>query len=106
MQQRGVMLGFWILVAQTMCANEGMFSRLDQTFSHTVKLENSTNMKATRKTVVKLTLHEVRYTISNVYWVHELKNNLLSIGQLQEKGVVVFVQRWCMLHLSSIERKK
>ena len=46
-------------------------------------------MKVTENGVVKLTLHGHCYTISNVYWVHELKINLLSVGQLHEKGVVV-----------------
>ena len=46
-------------------------------------------MKVTGKDAVKLTLHEIRYTISNVYWILELKNNLLSVGQLQEKGLAV-----------------
>ena len=41
------------------------------------------------KGIVKLTLHGVRCTISNVYWIPELKNNPLSVRQLQEKGVVV-----------------
>ena len=68
-----------------MCASEGMFSNLDKTFSQIVKLGNNTSMKVTGKGVVKLTLHGVRYTISNVYWVPELKNNLLSLGQLHEK---------------------
>ena len=38
---------------------------------------------------MKLTFHGARCTVSNVYWVPELKNNLLSVGQLQEKGVAV-----------------
>ena len=62
-----------------------MFSSLDKTFSQIVKLGNNTNIKGTGKGAVKLTLHGVRYTISNVYWVPELKNNLLSIGHLHEK---------------------
>ena len=72
-----------------MCASECMFSSLDQTFSHILKLGINTSMKVMGKGVVKLTLHGVRCTISNVYWVPKLKNNLLSIGQLQEKGVAV-----------------
>ena len=46
-------------------------------------------MKVMGKGAVKLTLHGVGCTISNVYWGPELKNNLLSVGQLQEKGVAV-----------------
>ena len=70
-----------------MCAY--MFSSLDKTFSHIIKLGNNTSMKVMGKRAVKFTLHGVRCTIRNVYRVHELKNNLLSVGQLQEKGVAV-----------------
>ena len=49
------------------CANEGLFSSIDMTCFHTVKLGNNTSIKVTRKGGVKLTLNEVRYTISNVY---------------------------------------
>ena len=62
-----------------MCASECMFSSLDKTFSHIVKLGNNTSMKVMGKGAVKLTLHEIRCTISNVYWVPELKHNLLSV---------------------------
>ena len=72
-----------------MCASECMFSSLDKTFFHIVKLGNNTSMKVMGKGAVKLTLHGVRCTISNVYWVHELKNNFLNVEQLQEKEVVV-----------------
>ena len=68
-----------------MCASEGMFSSLDKTFSHIEKLGNNTGRKVMGKGAVKLTLHGVRCTISNVYWGPELKNNLLSVVQLQEK---------------------
>jgi len=46
-------------------------------------------MNVIGKGVVKLMLQGVCYTVGDVYWVPKLKNNLLSIGQLQEKGVAV-----------------
>ena len=46
-------------------------------------------MKVIGKGVVKLTLYGVCYTISNVYWVPKLKDNLLSVEQLQEKRVAL-----------------
>lgn len=42
---------------------------------------------------MKLVLHEKVYTIRDVYYVLELKNNLLSIGQLQEKNLTVIIQK-------------
>ena len=82
-----------------MCGNENMFSSLDKTFTHRVKLGNNTRMKVSRKGTVKLFLQENRYTIGEVYWAPELKNNLLSVGQLQEKGVdVLFKNGICSIY--------
>ena len=93
----------WLLdsdYSNHMCANEGMFSSLDKIFSHTVEFENNTSMEVIRKSAVKLTFHEVRYTISNVYWVPELKNNLLSVGELQEIVVtVLFKDGVCSIYI-------
>lgn len=75
-----------------MCGDSGMFSSIDTSFSHYVKLANNTRMKVAGKGVVKLMLNGVNYAIGDVYCVPELKNNLLSVGQLQEKGVAVLFQ--------------
>ena len=66
-----------------------MFSSLDKTFTHSVKLRNNIRMKVSRKGTIKLFLQENCYTIEEVYWTPELKNNILSVEQLQEKGVDV-----------------
>ncbi|KAH0730285.1 hypothetical protein KY289_001473 [Solanum tuberosum] len=56
-------------------------------------------MRVTGKGTVKLFLQGVYYSIGNEYWVPELTNNLLSIGQLQEKGLVVlFKDGACNVH--------
>lgn len=75
-----------------MCGNPGMFTSLDTSFSHSVKLGNNTRMMVIGKGVVKLMLDEITYSIGNVYCVPELKNNLLSVGRLQENRVVVLFQ--------------
>ena len=75
-----------------MCNNKGMFSSLDMTFSHSVKLGNNNKMEVAGKGVVKLMLGEILYIVGDVYFVPELKNNLLSVGQLQEKGLAVLFQ--------------
>ncbi|KAF2287248.1 hypothetical protein GH714_039440 [Hevea brasiliensis] len=64
-----------------MCGNSKMFSSLDTDFTHSVKLGNNTRMKVTGKGVIKLFLQGVCYTVSDVYCVPELKNNLLSVGE-------------------------
>ncbi|KAF2301922.1 hypothetical protein GH714_030433 [Hevea brasiliensis] len=82
-----------------MCGNSKMFSSLDTDFTHSVKLGNNTRMKVTGKGVIKLFLQGVCYTVSDVYCVPELKNNLLSVGQLQEKGVaILFKDGVCSLY--------
>ena len=40
---------------------------------------------------VRLQLNGVTHIITKVFYVPELKNNLLSIGQLQEKGLVILI---------------
>ncbi|KAG7536804.1 Ribonuclease H-like superfamily [Arabidopsis suecica] len=72
-----------------MCGDKGIFSELDTNFTHHVKLGNNHKLNVAGKGVVKLVLKGVSYAISDVYYVPELRNNLLSVGQLQEKGLDV-----------------
>lgn len=69
-----------------------MFSSLDMTFSHSVKLGNNNKMEVAGKGAVKLMLGGILYIVGDVYFVPELKNNLLSVGQLPEKGLTVLFQ--------------
>lgn len=41
---------------------------------------------------VQLEIHGIVHVITDVIFVLELKNNLFSIGQLQEKGFVILIQ--------------
>ncbi|GAA0141055.1 hypothetical protein LIER_35322 [Lithospermum erythrorhizon] len=65
-----------------MCNKEAMFTMLDKTFSHSVKLGNNDKLLVTGKEIVKMNLKGNIYTISEVYFVPQLKNNLLSVEQL------------------------
>lgn len=69
-----------------MCGDHNMFSRFDTTFTHNVKLGNNHKLEVSGKGVVKIILKEISYVLNDVYHVPELKNNLLSVGQLQKKG--------------------
>ena len=84
-----------------MCGERNMFSSLDTAFTHNVKLGNNHKLEVSGKGVVKITLNGVSYVIRDVYYVPELKNNLLSVGQLQEKGLDVLFkggeQRTCSI---------
>ncbi|KAL2237779.1 UNVERIFIED_CONTAM: Retrovirus-related Pol polyprotein from transposon TNT 1-94 [Sesamum indicum] len=83
----------------SMKTREGICSSLDTTFSHTVKPGNNTKMKVLGKGVVKLVLKGISYVIGDVYCVPELQNNLLSVGQLQEKGLgLLFKDEVCSIY--------
>jgi len=49
-------------------------------------------MKVVAKGSVRMQVGGVTQIISNVYFVPELKNNLLSLGQLQERGLTILIQ--------------
>ena len=63
-----------------MCGNQTMFNQLDEKFQHSVKLGNNTKMDVMGKGSVKLLLDGVNHVVVEVYYIPELRNNLLSIG--------------------------
>ena len=65
-----------------MCGDRTLFSELDEKFWYSVKLGNNTKMNVMGKGSVKLLLNGVNHVITEVYYIPELRNNLLSIGQL------------------------
>lgn len=58
-----------------------------------MKLGNNSALDVLGKVNIKLQIVGVTQIIIDVFYVPELRNNLLSIGQLQEKGVVFFIQQ-------------
>ena len=75
-----------------MCGSRGMFTNLDESFIHSVKLGNNSRMNVIGKGSIKLSLNGFTHVMHEVYYVSEFKNNLLSIGQLQEKGLAILIQ--------------
>ncbi|XP_015572315.1 uncharacterized protein LOC107260930 [Ricinus communis] len=65
-----------------MSGNKAAFCELNETFWEKVKLENGTNMLILGKGRVRLNVNGSNHVITDVFYVPELKNNLLSIGQL------------------------
>lgn len=68
-----------------------LFSTLDNNFKHLVKLGKNKRIEVIGKGNVKLMLNGDGYIISEVYYVPELKNNLLSLDQLQEKRLMIII---------------
>ena len=75
-----------------MCNDQTMFNELDEKFRHSVKLGNNTKMDMMGKGSVKLLLDGVNHVVVEVYYILELRNNLLSIGQLQERGLAILIK--------------
>ncbi|XP_022870912.1 uncharacterized protein LOC111390145 [Olea europaea var. sylvestris] len=68
-----------------MSGNKFLFSKLDENFRENIKLGNNANI----------------YTITGVFYVLELKSNLISLGHLQEDGFSTITQRgMCQIHNS------
>lgn len=74
-----------------MCGKE-LFWDLDEDFRETVKLGNDTNMKVMGKGNAKLWINGNTQVLTGIFYVPDLTNNLLSIGQLQEKRLAILIK--------------
>ena len=68
------------------------FFDLEEGFNQSVKLGNDTSMSVMGKRSVKIQVNSATQVITEVYYIPELKNNLLSLGQLQEKGLAILIR--------------
>jgi hypothetical protein len=75
-----------------MCGDQTTFNELDEKCRHSIKLGNNTKMDVMGKGSVKLLLNGVNHVVAEVYYIQELRNNFLSIGQLQEKGLAILIK--------------
>jgi hypothetical protein len=70
-----------------MCGSKSSFSYLDENFQSTVSFGDCSTVNVMGKGDIKIqTKNGLVEIISNVFYVPDLKSNLLSAGQLQEKG--------------------
>ncbi|CAM8959850.1 unnamed protein product [Rhodiola kirilowii] len=70
-----------------MCSSKSSFSILDENFRTNVKFGDNSTVKVMGKGDIQIKTKGGHVeTISNVFFVPDLKSNLLSIGQLQESG--------------------
>ncbi|KAL5769621.1 hypothetical protein ACOSP7_013775 [Xanthoceras sorbifolium] len=76
-----------------MCGDKKVFSDLHEPFRNTVKFgDNSTISVVGKGNVTLQTKENSTHIISNVLFVPDLKTNLLSVGQLQEKGYEISIK--------------
>ena len=75
-----------------MCEKKEYFSDFDGSFKDSVKLGNHSSMVVTGNGNVRLQVNGIIQIITGVFYVSELKSNLLSIGQLQAKELTILFQ--------------
>jgi len=76
-----------------MCEDQLAFSDLDESFRSTITFSDNSKVYVMGKGNVKIcTKENVNQIILNVFFIPDLKTNLLSIGQLQEKGYEVSIK--------------
>jgi len=77
-----------------MSGSKSSFSYLNKDFHSTVSFGDCSIVKVMGKGDIRMkTKNGFVETISNVLYVPNLKNNLLSAGQLQEKGYEIFISK-------------
>ncbi|KAL6203559.1 hypothetical protein ACLB2K_027259 [Fragaria x ananassa] len=67
------------------CGNKKWFTHLDEEYRHSVKLSNDTRMLVMGKGNIKMRVDGITQVISKVYYVPELRNNLLSIDRWRRR---------------------
>lgn len=74
-----------------MSGDKRWFVEIDQSFRQSVRLGNDSKMVVMGKGSIRMQVEGRTHTITEVFYVPELKNNLLSIGQLQEKKLAILI---------------
>lgn len=91
-------LNVWYLdsgCSNHMCGNKSLFSDLNESFNDTVKLGNNSKISVMGKGNIQLQIGGHTVKICDVFYVPELKSNLISMGQLQEKEYTITIRKGC-----------
>jgi hypothetical protein len=75
-----------------MSGHKDFFSELDESFRKSVKLGDNSSIDVMGKCRIHLQVNNIPQVISEVFYIPDLKNNLLSIGQLQENVLAILFQ--------------
>lgn len=75
------------------------FLELDESFHKSVKLGDNSSIDVMGKGRIHLQVNNTSQVILEVFYIPDLKNNLLSIDQLQEKGLdILFRNNKCKVY--------
>ncbi|KAJ9678645.1 hypothetical protein PVL29_020733 [Vitis rotundifolia] len=81
-----------------MTYDQGLFKELDKTITSKIRIGNGAYLAVKGKGTVEIEGHTGLKLISNVLYVPEINQNMLSVGQLLEKGYkVLFEDNHCMI---------
>ena len=75
-----------------MCGTREWFVELDSEFRQQVKLGDDRRMQVEGRGSLRMEINGITQVITSVYYVPGLKNNLLSVGQLQQKGLRIVIE--------------
>lgn len=75
-----------------MSGDKAWFADLNESFRQKVKVGDNSRISVMGKGSVRLQVNGLVHVITEVFYVPELKNNLLSMGQLQERGLAIRIQ--------------
>jgi len=76
-----------------MCGKRSMFVELDESIGGNVSFGDDSRILVKGKGNILIRLKDRRHQfISNVYYVSNMKNNILSLGQLLEKGYDIHIK--------------
>ncbi|XP_023519364.1 uncharacterized protein LOC111782798 [Cucurbita pepo subsp. pepo] len=87
--------GIWFLdfgCSNHMTEEKTWFLSLTKVSKHSVRLGNNSKLAVEERGSVRFEVEGITQTVTNVYYVPNLTNNLLSIGQLQEKHLVILIK--------------
>ncbi|CAL8992700.1 unnamed protein product, partial [Prunus brigantina] len=91
--------GIWYLdsgCSNLMSGNKSLFSDLNEDFREHVKLGDNSSISVMGKGNIQVHIDEnTVHKIANVFYVPTLKNNLISMGQLEENGHTIIIQAGC-----------
>ncbi|KAL4297638.1 hypothetical protein GQ457_12G007010 [Hibiscus cannabinus] len=80
-----------------MCGDKEAFVKLDEKFKGNVSFGDSSKVQIQGKGTILISLKDDSHSlITDVYYVPKLKSNILSLGQLPEKGYEIHMKDRCL----------